>query len=940
MNRYVSFFWIFILFSGTLFAEFKNGLPSNTFRDALIANHFDYSKAMQMTIGIEKEIGVADPLKTMQFLQKEHGGTIRVEKIGTQNLYFLDGSNLGTIRLEPNNLQLTMDRMIERNIKDFRTSPLGQGLAKATDWISGTWEIVTDPISYDQVQNFGKTLDKLSLEMHPKGTGYTRPISEQVNVGIDSTKTVLIKNILANYYRNQSEIREDVKPNKSRLGYIRDLSPEGYAQITDPTWQPTRQELFEWYEKSSHPKLSRVQLFNALISDDKIFPQVQQPTDWHKPYPKRPVAEFREPNSVVSSKQDPTASSRALMRETQFAISMVLASQTSGNIKASEEMKQFGKHLLALNQTVLPTTPVEHTFGSFLHGKDISFLETKPLEEPKVVLVNPKVSRNWGLHGNKNKVEKILGEFAREIVPGENGISKLTTDKTAPFATRHSDGFGGLGDGRAIIVKEDPHTSKIVSTKGVGLTPYVLQDWAVWIGAHIGGRDGRASLAEGLRTYVLGEIYHQIGIPSERILTLIDNKKESDSIADGKEPSSLIVREYPGGGIRNSHLNTWDVPTTAKALEHLKRLASKEVGFQLTNRSYLMLDAVRSGQLAARMQDAYLINGTLTDGNTLAYPGIIDLNLTRVMQAPDPMYTTLGARFRFESQTRRMRQLVEKRQKQFGKVDQDLKKVPVKTLFQESYEREQQILALKRLGLSPEVSNRILENHPKLAKEYTEKLWKAQTNHLHSDFRILQKEIPRLASFIQMDPARTAQALVPAISDPARMETGSHVPRLQKLNSLFGRFSDVPVKKASELLTLGTKLLNAGLVEKVKMGGKPISAKRFYSESAERAKKVAAIQIPTKEKIENLVAQVTQAQKTGQSLETPIKELHQLVDDLSKPHPERIDKFASVEKKIAKSIPETSRAIPKEGISSEKLDCPTMLRRVSQPDNFDLAMGE
>ncbi|MEL6547098.1 MAG: protein adenylyltransferase SelO family protein, partial [Myxococcota bacterium] len=199
---------------------------------------------------------------------------------------------------------------------------------------------------------------------------------------------------------------------------------------------------------------------------------------------------------------------------------------------------------------------------------------------------------SWGYEGNRHHIANaVLGDLAIEIDATKMKDGVRNTAKGTPYATAHNDGFGGAGDGRALVMAE--REGRVLNMKGIGITPYVIQDFAIRLGFHaLGGVDGRASLKEGIRTLATGDMLEVLGIPGERLAALIDN---GGSASGGGETgrSAIIAREYPGAGIRNSHFRVWkdDPEQVGRGMAVLRELASKELGKPVSNRELVELEA-------------------------------------------------------------------------------------------------------------------------------------------------------------------------------------------------------------------------------------------------------------------------------------------------------------------------------------------------------------
>ncbi|MEM6734035.1 MAG: amidoligase family protein, partial [Myxococcota bacterium] len=180
------------------------------FRDAVIANHFDPAIAAQRTIGIEVELMGLEGDGLAALLVEHFGGTIRHGMHGDDVAIFLDGTALGDVRLEP----VSLTRVLNKHEREHPNSPANLPIVReAVKRVDSTWgqvEIVTPPMDYAQLLRFAEFLDVLGPQGGLGTSNLGRLISTQVNIGIDPTDAVFLKDLLANYYRNADPIRRDV----------------------------------------------------------------------------------------------------------------------------------------------------------------------------------------------------------------------------------------------------------------------------------------------------------------------------------------------------------------------------------------------------------------------------------------------------------------------------------------------------------------------------------------------------------------------------------------------------------------------------------------------------------------------------------------------------------------------------------------------------------
>lgn len=829
------------------------------FRDMVIANHFVPENAARKTIGIEVEAGGISANQAVQILLEELGGSyLGKQKVGDTKSHYIANTIIGTIRIDGYLLGPLVNHLFQNKLRRFSNF---KGLSSLIDWVDrlGTIEIVTQPLSYEQVKIFGRALDRLGLE-GAKGTTFYRLVSTQVNVGIDADDPIFMKNLLANYYRNHAHIRQDTKPGVGRGIYIRPISPEFMAKLDDPSWKPSIQELFDWYQRYSPHKLSSLQLLYAFLTNKENYDKFPQP-GFRAPYPARPIAEFREANTILSTPQDPVRASRLLMREVDFAIAMVDAAKDSAGMTYSDQQERALK-IIDLDSSPSRAPPDgRQGLRDILAPKYFVPLRTKRVPRGEVAIANPDILRHWDIAGRPEDVnEQIISRYSIETDPN---ASAEFNEPNSPYATAHSDGFGGIGDGRSFNI--DDKNGHVLNAKGIGLTPYILKHIALFLGWHTGGVDGKASLAEGLRTYIVGEIFHRLGIVSERLAALIDNK-ETSSHGEVSEPSAIILRDLPGGAIRNSHLRIWDPIQIRKALEYLKEIVSAETKTRYTDSMLVVRDAHKTAQLAARMQDSQVVHGALTAGNTLVYPGLVDLNTVEFMPVPDPDYTSLGQLGRFGRQALRLRELLLERQTAYAKANPTLSGIKAARIFDQAYEKELALLSLQRLGLERSLAERIYGENPVLASEYARKLWTVKFGRLHSDIRTFESLIAANFEQAQAKPLETALRLSAQVTNPHRLIPASRRPWLQSLRHWrHGRLSGMTQDEAVDLLSKGVDLLKLA----IKNGQSPddsVATTRFIRVAQESALARAEQQLPSKIEVEDLIKKMISAKERGAPL--------------------------------------------------------------------------
>ena len=789
----------------------KDPIPPVSFRDLVIFNHFDLADANTRTIGTEVEMVGLAPEEVVKILTRELGGTYAGTAIyENEEAHFIKDTAIGDIRIEPVNFGRLLKRWRQTH-PDSNPSEFTTKAVAGVDSVFGQLEIVTAPISYSQTKQFAKAIDALGIAGAKGASNLGRFISVQPNIGIDYANADLIKNILSNYYRNKAQIRKDIGPIFMRYQFLGSVTDDFMTKLNDPSWHPNVSELFDAYQEGSKAKLTRVQLFNALISNAENFSRFEQPKVG-KQRPQRPVAEMREANTVMSTEDDPTRASRNIMREVDFALSIVQASQQTGSVDADMEARLFAYNIKAGRK---PGCPVEDipSLRSILRDENHIPLVVRPVSDKEVIFMNPTLAANFGVAGSTDEMkEQIASRYAVEVDHSVSKVGTRSEDPTAPYATAHNDGAGGVGDGRALIFSDS--NGYALSLKGSGLTPYQIHDYASWLGLHTGGTDGKMSYKEGIRTWAKGEILHSLGIESERAISIIDDKGVSTKDKE-TEPSAQLLRQLPGGGIRNSHINHWDANQTREGLEYLKGVASAQTGRKFTDTTFVAFDAVKTGELAAKMQDFLMIHGALAKGNVLAYPGLVDISGISFLSSPDPEFASFAYLSRFGNQANTLKRLLHDRKMAYAKTNKGLLKVDEQALFDESYKKELSILAIMRLGFNRENAEMIFERNSHRALKYGEMIWKYQFGRLHTDMDVFQSLIPKTFREIKNLEVNLDQATTKIVdqSDGSKRplpESRRNFIAVVK-NRFAGNYSALNEKEAKEVLKVGLKLVQEGL---------------------------------------------------------------------------------------------------------------------------------
>ncbi|MEO0813738.1 MAG: protein adenylyltransferase SelO family protein, partial [Myxococcota bacterium] len=482
---------------------------------------------------------------------------------------------------------------------------------------------------------------------------------------------------------------------------------------------------------------------------------------------------------------------------------------------------------------------------------------------------------SWGYEGNRHHIANaVLGDLAIEIDATKMKDGVRNTAKGTPYATAHNDGFGGAGDGRALVMAE--REGRVLNMKGIGITPYVIQDFAIRLGFHaLGGVDGRASLKEGIRTLATGDMLEVLGIPGERLAALIDN---GGSASGGGETgrSAIIAREYPGAGIRNSHFRVWkdDPEQVGRGMAVLRELASKELGKPVSNRELVELEARRSGELAARLQHFKIAHGALTSGNILALPALIDLNTVRTMPVPDPNYSPFGRRFRYGEQPTALRKLVDERAKIYANHDPSVKGADIKGEFQKAFDKELAITTATRLGMTREKAELLYFARSEKLEPLSKEFWSLSMGYLKTDVEGMFRDM--VAAQLQGGEFDVRAARSGYARDKSDIPDGYRANLQRASNAVTLRYSEAPVAGLERLQAKLAELLPAAVL--VASEHKKELREVTKSEMVERAGLVANPQLPSVEQVDGLAAKVEEAVQRGEDVGPIVRQLDALLN--------------------------------------------------------------
>ena len=133
-------------------------------------------------------------------------------------------------------------------------------------------------------------------------------------------------------------------------------------------------------------------------------------------------------------------------------------------------------------------------------------IKPTPVPDPKLVILNEKLSKDLRLDFSKNNNEDLAKLFSGNSLPdGANTIAQA-------YAGHQFGHFTMLGDGRAVLLGEHLVNNDIrfdIQFKGSGKTSLSRNG------------DGRAALGPMLREYIISEAMHGLKIPTTRSLAVV-----------------------------------------------------------------------------------------------------------------------------------------------------------------------------------------------------------------------------------------------------------------------------------------------------------------------------------------------------------------------------------------------------------------------------------
>lgn len=188
-----------------------------------------------------------------------------------------------------------------------------------------------------------------------------------------------------------------------------------------------------------------------------------------------------------------------------------------------------------------------------------SKIETSPISEPELVILNESLAKDLGLDPEELRRKEGLG-----ILSGNN-FPEASFPIAQAYSGHQFGHFTTLGDGRALLIGEQRTPDKSlfdIQLKGSGITPYSR------------GGDGRATVASMLREYIISEAMYFLGVPTSRSLSVVRTKDH-------------VYRQRPEDGgilcrIAKSHIRvgTFEFASKYGSVEDLKALADYTISRQ------------------------------------------------------------------------------------------------------------------------------------------------------------------------------------------------------------------------------------------------------------------------------------------------------------------------------------------------------------------------
>lgn len=250
-------------------------------------------------------------------------------------------------------------------------------------------------------------------------------------------------------------------------------------------------------------------------------------------------------------------------------------------------------------------------------------INLKPVEAPKLIILNRSLAASLGLNENELESEDGIAILAGNQTP-DNGLPLAQA-----YAGHQFGNFTMLGDGRALLHGEQitPNGERVdIQLKGSGRTPYSR------------GGDGRAALRPMLREYIISEAMHALDIPTTRSLAVVETGEPV--YRETALPGAVMTR------IAASHLRvgTFQYAANWGTTEDLQTLADYALerhfnGYQDASHRYLFLlqEVIkRQASLIAKWQLIGFIHGVMNTDNMAISGETIDYGPCAFMNDYDP----------------------------------------------------------------------------------------------------------------------------------------------------------------------------------------------------------------------------------------------------------------------------------------------------------------
>ncbi len=206
-------------------------------------------------VGLEVELSGLNEKKIVEILQKTLGATVE-EK--AKEYSYVDPITKKTVSATWSTYKIKAPGMARIHVKPEPNTLDNGDFAKAVRE-TRTFEIITDPYHYDQVEKFQKALDALKAA-GAVGTNSDTPVSIQVNVEMldERNPSVVVEDILSilrNYYRPEHyrQINDEIPLPKAREAYVGPYSPGMMEKLFDSTYAPSFEEFYDdfFYRQSA-----------------------------------------------------------------------------------------------------------------------------------------------------------------------------------------------------------------------------------------------------------------------------------------------------------------------------------------------------------------------------------------------------------------------------------------------------------------------------------------------------------------------------------------------------------------------------------------------------------------------------------------------------------------------------------------------------------------